>query len=167
MWQSAGLVNSDAAIKTAMIDSISISSIGGWSQLDVRIARWKAVADNYVVFGTAEPFKLTFYEGNYYPGDIGSDPTHGIDGVTLGNPTVITINQINATQAHAFQAGMRARFRGIGGTTQLNGNTYDVLSVTGTTVTIDVDSTAFGAFTSSRSGIRVQYGCDQHHLRWL
>jgi hypothetical protein len=147
--------NGDAATKLAMIDSMfDETSIEDWmvSELDVRIARWKAVADNYVVFGTAEPFKLTFYEGNYYPGDIGSDPTHGIDGVTLGNPTVITINQINATQAHAFQAGMRARFRGIGGTTQLNGNTYDVLSVTGTTVTIDVDSTAFGTFTSGGSG---------------
>jgi hypothetical protein len=147
--------NGDAAAKLALIEAqFDEDDLEYWmvDQMDVRLARWKAVADNYTVFGTAEPFKLTFYEGGYYPGDIDSDPTHGIDGVTLGNPTIITINQINATQAHAFQAGMRARFRGIGGTTQLNGNTYDVLSVTGTTVTIDVDSTAFGTFTSGGTG---------------
>ena len=145
----------DAAAKLVLIDSMfDEDSVEGWmvAELDVRLAAWRAVANNYVVFGTATPLGLTFYEGNYYPGDIGSDPTHGIDGITLGNPTIITINQISATQAHAFQAGMRARFRGIGGTTQLNGNTYDVLSVTGIAVTIDVDSTAFGTFTSGGSG---------------
>lgn len=147
--------NGDAAAKLALIEAqFDEASIEDWmvAEMDVRLALWRSVADNYTVFGTAEPLKLTFYEGNYYPGDIGSDPTHGIDGVTLGNPTIITINQINSTQAHCFQAGMRARFRGIGGTTQLNGNTYDVLSVTGTTVTIDVDSTAFGTFTSGGTG---------------
>jgi hypothetical protein len=150
-------LNGDDAAKLTLIDSIfDPDAVDDWltdpTGMDARLTRWKAVADNYDVLGTAEPFKLTFYEGGYYPGDIDSDPTHGIDGVTLGNPTVITINEINATQAHAFQAGMRARFRGIGGTTQLNGNTYDVLSVTGTTVTIDVDSTVFGTFTSGGSG---------------
>jgi hypothetical protein len=147
--------NGNAAAKLALIEAqFEESAVEDWmvSEMDVRLARWKAVADNYTVFGTAEPFKLTFYEGGYYPGDIDSDPTHGIDGVTLGNPTIITINQINATQAHAFQTGMRARFRGIGGTTQLNGNTYDVLDADATTVTIDVDSTAFGTFTSGGSG---------------
>jgi hypothetical protein len=140
--------NGDAAAKQAAIDAqFDEASVEAWmaSEADTRISRWSAVALQYGM-------GVIPYEGGFYPGDVGSDPTHGIDGVALGNPTVITINQINATQAHAFQAGMRARFRGIGGTTQLNGNTYDVLSVTGTTVTIDVDSTAFGTFTSGGSG---------------
>lgn len=145
----------DAATKLAAIDWVfGGTSVDDWitSEISTRLDRWSAVAQSYNVYGTSQKLGITFYEGNYYPGDIASDPTHGIDGVTLGNPTVITINQINSTQAHCFRAGMAARFRGIGGTTQLNGNTYTVLSVTATTVTIDVDSTGFGTFTSGGSG---------------
>lgn len=138
----------DAAAKLAAINWVfEDENYLTWldDQMVERVARWHAVAAQYDI-------GLTFYEGNYYPGDITTAACHGIDGVTPGNPTIINISLINGEQAHAFVAGMTCGFRNIGGTTQLNGNTYDVLSADATTVTIDVDSTAFGVFTSGGSG---------------
>jgi hypothetical protein len=144
--------NGDAATKQSLIDAqFDEAQVEAWmvSEADTRIARWNAVAQHYGI-------GVIPYEGGYYPGDINSDPTHGFDNITLGNPTIIVVNKINATQAHAFQptstSGMRARFRstasglGLTSTTQLNGNTYDVLSVTDTEIRLDVDSTSFTPF---------------------
>ena len=67
----------------------------------------------------------------------------GVTGATRANPCVITTNG-----AHVFEVGDVVSFSGVGGMTQLNGNSYDVTAVTATTVTISVNSTAFTAYTS-------------------
>lgn len=66
----------------------------------------------------------------------GYETTYPITGVVLGNPTVITA-------VTGFVVGQRVTIDGINGTTELNGNTYTVLAVSPTTVTLDVDSTLF------------------------
>lgn len=74
-----------------------------------------------------------------------------VTAATNANPCVIT-----TSVAHGFKAGERASFSGVGGTTQLNGNTYFVRNPTPTTfelgtATGTLDSTAFGVFTSGGS----------------
>lgn len=64
-----------------------------------------------------------------------------ITGATNANPCVLTANNTlsTATSIH---------ISGIVGMTQLNGNRYNILSRTSTTITIDVDSTSFGTYIS-------------------
>jgi hypothetical protein len=146
----------DAAARLAAIEwCFETTAMNAWvdDQMVERLVRWSAVAENYTIFGTAQKFGLTFYEGNYYPGDITANAIHGIDGVTRGNPTVITINNVGGASGHAFVASMTCSFRNLGGITQLNGIApVTVLSVTDTTVTLDLDSTAFSAFTTGGTG---------------
>ena len=71
----------------------------------------------------------------------GYESTFAITGVTQANPAVITATT-------GFVAGQLVTITGVVGMTQLNGNTYTVLTVTPTTVTIEVDSTFFNAYIS-------------------
>ncbi len=68
-----------------------------------------------------------------------------ITGITLsaapGDPTVLTA-------ATSLDPGQSVFIQGVVGTTELNGNFYNVLSVTATTVTIDVDSFTFTPYIS-------------------
>jgi hypothetical protein len=64
-----------------------------------------------------------------------------ITAATNANPAVLT-------STTNFQAGQTVEIDGVNGMTELNGNTYTVVSVTPTTVTINVDSTGFGVYTS-------------------
>lgn len=64
-----------------------------------------------------------------------------ITGITLGFPTVVTA-------ANSFVAGDIVNISGIVGTTQLNQNDLVVISSTGATITLDVDSTTFTPWVS-------------------
>ncbi len=67
--------------------------------------------------------------------------------VVLANITNITqATQAVVTAANAFVVGQLVTFSGVVGMTQLNGNTYSVVSSTGAAFTINVNSTAFGAY---------------------
>lgn len=72
--------------------------------------------------------------------DIAGEPIE-ITNATQANPCVLTCSS-------DFSAGLLIKIDGITGMTQLNGNIYNVISVTPTTVTIEVDSTAFDAYVS-------------------
>jgi len=72
---------------------------------------------------------------------------YAITGITLGATTLI---QVIST----LEAGQQVVITGVLGTTELNGNTYTILSSTPTDITLDVDSTLFtpyisGGFVSS------------------
>lgn len=64
-----------------------------------------------------------------------------ITGATQANPCVLT-------SVNSFVVGNQIAISGVGGMTQLNGNTYTITARSGTTITINVDSSAFGAYTS-------------------
>lgn len=66
-----------------------------------------------------------------------------ITGATQANPCVLT-----AVDADDIADGDFVTIASVGGMTELNGNTYEVLSSTSTTLTIDVDATGFTAYTS-------------------
>lgn len=67
--------------------------------------------------------------------------TFAITGITLGITTIL-----NSTAQYG--ANHLIKITGVVGTTELNGNIYNVISSTMTTVTIEVDSTAFTAYIS-------------------
>lgn len=69
------------------------------------------------------------------------DATASITGATKANPCVLTAN-------NTLTANDTIYISGVVGMTQLNGNRYKVLSRTSTTITIDVNSTSFGTYTS-------------------
>ena len=56
-----------------------------------------------------------------------------ITGITTGNPTVIIVN-------NALSAGQSVSITAVTGTTELNGNTYTIISATSTTITIDAST---------------------------
>jgi len=88
---------------------------------------------------------------------INANIARTIIGITLdsdGNPIIET------SVAHGFVAGDKLKTESVGGMIQLNGNYYDVLNVPdGTHVTLDVDASAFGAYTSG--GTITKYGITQ------
>lgn len=65
--------------------------------------------------------------------------TYSITGATAANPSVLS-------SVAQYSAGQLITINGVLGMTQLNGNTYVVLSSTPTTVTIGVDATGFSAY---------------------
>lgn len=56
--------------------------------------------------------------------------------------------QAVVTSVNSFRVGQLLTFTGVGGMTQLNGNTYQVVNSTGSSFTINVNSTAFTAYTA-------------------
>lgn len=75
------------------------------------------------------------------------------DTSTFTQTDVAITGATNATQAvltttTSFTPGQTVTISGVGGMTQLNGNSYTVVSNSGTTLTINVNSTAFGVYTS-------------------
>lgn len=72
-----------------------------------------------------------------------SPKTKSISAITQATDAVIT-----TTSAHGIDVGDFVEVTGVVGMTELNGNTYEVLAKTTDTLTIDVDSTGFTAYTS-------------------
>ncbi len=117
----------------------------------VFISTLDASGNNMIVSDSGQ-----FFEGNINLGLLmnpgkaplgNTEATNGyfvnstITGITLGTTTVIAATT-------TIQPGQQVTISGVVGTTELNGNTYTVLSVTPTTVTIDVNSTSFGLYVS-------------------
>jgi hypothetical protein len=73
-----------------------------------------------------------------------------VTGATLANPCVLTV-----PTGHGGTVGDEVYVAGIGGTTELNGRYFLVRGTTGTTLTIDVDSSAYTAFATAGTVARV------------
>ena len=78
-----------------------------------------------------------------------------ITGATKANPCVITSN------GHGFRTGIQVTISGVGGMTQLNGNTYTITRIDANTFSLNgVNSTAFGTYTSGGTAITYRYLMD-------
>ena len=76
----------------------------------------------------------------YFQGVLGL-LTSTITNITQGSFTVLTTT-------NTFSTGNVVTISGVVGMTQLNGNTYEIISATGTTLTLNVDSRSFSAYIS-------------------
>lgn len=92
--------------------------------------------------------------GRYYVGSITTAITAAegdISAILNSNPCEVT-----TTAAHGFATGNEVEFSGVGGMTQLNGNTYTITVVDADTFTLDAtDATAYGVYTSGGTVTRV------------
>lgn len=106
----------------------------------------------------------------YKDGGIVVEDGLAISGITKANPAVVTIaapaalNITGATNAnpcvltianHDLVVGDSIQIAAVGGMTQLNGNTYTVDATTTNTVTLNVNSTAYGVYTSGGTAQRL------------
>jgi hypothetical protein len=164
-WYNGDAIGKQAAIQAWYGDG---ANNGVWSFLNAatidngqpggfrRFDNWHAVAQNYAIAGTSKKLGLTQYEGGIYPCDVSVDATHGYDGIaSVGDKTVVTINKIRGLKAHAFQVGMKVRFRGALGATWLNvdiSHPFTVSAVTDTTVELDFDSSNTSLFPAWTGG---------------
>lgn len=112
-----------------------------WNAGSSTLLQQQVIAGNqqgFVVFrddGTGESNSLTIKNISY--------PV-AITGATNANPCVLTITPGD----NVFVVGQRVKISGVNGMTQLNGNTYTISAVSSTTITIAVNSLAFGVYTS-------------------
>jgi hypothetical protein len=79
----------------------------------------------------------------------GYQPTYTITGATQATQCVLTATT-------TFQAGQNVTINNVVGMTQLNGNTYTVVANGGTTLTINVNSTSFTAYSSGGTVSSIQ-----------
>lgn len=68
-----------------------------------------------------------------------------ITGATAANPCVLTVT----AAPNQFVLGQQVKISGVVGMTQLNGNIYTITAATATTLTLNVDSTGFTAYSSA------------------
>lgn len=75
-----------------------------------------------------------------------------ITGATKANPCVITAT------GHGFRTGITVTISGVGGMTQLNGNTYTITRIDANSFSLDgVNSTAYGTYTSGGTATSYKY----------
>jgi len=90
----------------------------------------------------------------YLPGTIQIPSSLEIIAITRAKPAVLTVVVDTVLQANTYQAGQQVRLTipyGYG-MHQMNGRTVKILDVSGSTITVDVDSTQFDAFSVPASG---------------
>lgn len=97
--------------------------------------------------GIAGPYSFTVSSLPIIQGHIDQNvQPASVQSATITNVTQAT--QAVVTAVNSFVVGQLVTFSGVGGMTQLNGNTYSVIASTGTQFTINVDSSAFTAYTA-------------------
>lgn len=114
---------------------------------------------------------LTGYEGGYSP-DYNVIPwSSPITGASATNPCVLTLastanSRSSNITGNPAAVGMSLSITSVGGMTQLNGNTYQVIAVEGDSVTIDVDASGFSAWTSGGTATYVNAPLYTNTLRY-
>lgn len=74
--------------------------------------------------------------------------------ITRAKPAVLTVSVDSVLQANTYQEGQQVRLTipyGYG-MQQMNGRTVKILGVSGSTITVDIDSTLFDEFSVPASG---------------
>jgi len=128
-----------ATISTTSVDSaVFITSIDSTGN-NIVVADSGEFLDTNVNLGLLMNPGKAPYGNQALPGGYGSLVT--ITAVTQAVQAVITAN-------NTFVVGQLIEINGVVGMTQLNGNTYSIVNVTPTTITINVDSTGFTAYSS-------------------
>lgn len=112
---------------------------------EVPMGRLTRVFSNFSLGNSgASPWSFNIY---YF----GTGVRGSISAITNNNPGQVTSNN------HGLSDGMRVIFSGVGGMTQLNGNTYTVTVVDPNNFTINVNTTLFGVYTTGGIWISQQY----------
>ena len=131
-----------AAALQSFVNTVASASFPGNTWLTgTGIPGWAAWAAG--PWGSTYVLGQTAYEGGYSPDYPSSNTTVSITGISQASQAVVTLGG-----SVTPPVGSSLSFASVGGMTQVNGNTYTVVSVAGQLVTINVDSTGFSAYTS-------------------
>lgn len=96
--------------------------------------------------GVSGPYSFTIANGPIVQGHIDQNIEPGlVNSVPITNVTQAVQAVVSAV--NSFSVGQLVTFAAVGGMTQLNGNTYQVVNRTANAFTINVNSTAFTAYT--------------------
>lgn len=130
-------------------------------------------------WGGSFNLQLVAYEGGYSPDYSQTVWTSPITGASVTSGTTVNLtlattenNHFNTGNGNALSGnpaviGMQLAISGVGGMTQLNGNTYPVAGVSGNTITITIPNTAgFGAYTSGGTSSYVNSELYTNTLRY-
>lgn len=147
---------------TSQADVVAQSTFndGTTGNASFAIPNTKRLMDHWFNFGMAYGIPLCFYEGGYTPYFLDNDMTASISAVTKAANAVVTISGTDPVPV----AGMTMSFSGVSGMTQLNGNSYTVVSVAGQNVTINVNSTGFSTYTSGGTATYVNSKTQNNNL---
>ncbi len=115
---------------------------------------------DYLNFGGSIALVTKTIDANNFLIDIPFPSTATIIGATKATKAVITLKWVPAQTPPAINSyfvGQQISISGVVGMIELNGNTYTVLAVTSTTVTLNVDSTGFTTYISGGTTTLVDY----------
>jgi len=117
---------------------------------------------DYLSFGGFSIGKVSSTpDANNFVVDIPFPSTANITGATNATKAVLTLSWptpvAEVPAINTYFVGQRVSIAGVGGMVGLNGNTYTVLACSPTTITLNVDTTAFGTYTSGGSTTLVSY----------
>lgn len=137
-----------------------------------RAQKWYGWAQNN--WGGSIKLGLTAYEGGYSPDYSQTSWTSPVTGATVTSGTTVDLTLATTSNpagsgisGNPAVVGMSISLASVGGMTQLNGNTYTVAAVSGSTVTLTIPSTAgFGAYTSGGTATYVNSPLYTNTLRW-
>ena len=109
-------------------------------------------------FFTATNYYGSFWATNSVPGLHG----YAITGITQAANGVVTIG------AHAFQNGDIVHFSGISGMIELNGQSATVTAIAAATITISINTAAYGAYTAGgfAQALTHQTAASGDGIRW-
>ena len=114
-----------------------------------------------VIAGTTQGFIMIRDEGTAEGNSISINAfktfVATITGATNAAQCVLTVN-------NNFAPGQKITIAGVGGMTQLNGNTYTVVSATPTSATINVNSTLFGVYTAGGTATPTKVVFSPNHM---
>lgn len=143
-------------------DSNTITYTISWTACaDTDFSTYKAWASMTIGFTPNDALNLV-YQGIANSGQIQmnkSTRSAAITGITQASQAVMT------AAGHGISAGDQVTLSGVAGMTEVNGNTYDVVSVTTDTLTLDVDSSGFTAYTSGGTVTSVGKYAPQYYWR--
>jgi hypothetical protein len=152
----AGNASAQAADAASYASSLAgAASVYNLASVNDKYEDWQVWAAG--PWGGSYSLTLMGYEGGYSPDYYQTNYTGVITGATRANPCVLTIattlaqDVFTSISGNPCEIGMTLTISSVAGMTQLNGNTYTVTAVSGNNVTINVDASAFGVYTSGGS----------------
>jgi hypothetical protein len=167
---NAGNPSAQATLADAYADALGgAAAIFNLNYVKAMAGHWYTWAQSN--WGGSIKLPLTAYEGGYSPDYSNSIWTSPITGATRANPCVLTLATTDNPRGSGISGnpaviGMSLSIAGVVGMTQLNGNTYTVTAVAGNSVTINVDASAFTAYTSGGTSSYVNSPLYTNTLRW-
>lgn len=168
----AGDPTNQAVVATSYLDTVA-SPPGDYNLPgdNTRYQNWASWAAG--PWGGSYSLGLRGYEGGFSADYLQGNWTSPITGATKASSCVLTLADTNTPyppyptgNGNPAVVGMSLTISGVGGMTQLNGNTYTVTAVSGNSVTINANSTGFSTFTSGGTVTYVNSGSYVNRLRY-